>query len=354
MLLLRAGVLVAVASAALGSPLQGTQVRVPIDPSEYCSSCRVLLEPVVQLGPFGPDTLGSTSRLVRSADGRLVAIELSGERVAVFRPDGAVARVFRLGAVRRELGFVTAFSADPEDGNLLHIFAGSAWGRVTLSGDLRGLAVLAADPGEPAVHAALALPGDTVLIQADFRSPRLAGRPLHLVSDGRIVRTLDEQGTYRMDAPWETRRRLAHDGRGGYWTSRTNRYEVTWWSTSGGPEVVLERQVDWFRPWSALPSEGDLRPPTVLDLHVDARGRLWVHSSVPTGALSPAAAVEGRSDEPVTVMEVVLVPEGRLLISHRQPGIWMRVSGSDLVYALARAPGGRFMIDVRRVRLLPE
>jgi len=114
------------------------------------------------------------------------------------------------------------------------------------------------------------------------------------------------------------------------WSSRSDRYELEEYSTSGELLRVLTRDVPWFPPdgGAHIPSDPENQPPNprIVSVTVDSGGLLWVlaHVAAPTWR----AAIDNRSHRSAipdqdrylqSVIEVIDPGSGELLSSARFP-----------------------------------
>jgi hypothetical protein len=179
----------------------------------------------------------------------------------------------------------------------------------------------------PQIHA-VALGGDRAVLAVALRTPSRVGLPLHLVEDGKVVRSFGSlRGAYRPDIPYFDERTVAPAGPGSVWAAQPSRYVIEQWSTDGRKLRELRRSVGWFPPllrsWSLSPSQP---PPTLLhQVWQDRAGRLWVSIGVPDrrwrSQLRPGGPhgyrVADRTRFYDTIIEVIDPRRGVVLASRR-------------------------------------
>jgi hypothetical protein len=112
------------------------------------------------------------------------------------------------------------------------------------------------------------------------------GYPLHVIDvRGQKLRSFGlEAPRYRADQPLLLKRSIAPSTLG-LWASHEARYLLELWSTDFKLSRVIEREVDWFKPYdqtAPLPLSSSSPPsPRVSMISEDSAGRLWVAILVP-------------------------------------------------------------------------
>lgn len=190
---------------------------------------------------------------------------------------------------------------------------------------------------------ALVLPDGRMLI-----APASADRPLPLLlltRTGSLIREFgahDSSGVAIRAPRW-----LIGDGDGSFWSMPMQfRWRLEHWDSSGASLSVLERQPDWFRPYSQLstPDSNHAPQPTIQGAWTDGIGRLWVlgraadqHwdrglSPQPSGSAGPVITEADKVYD--TVLEAIDRQTGQLTVTTRmdpsyvsvvEPGVLMKV-----------------------------
>lgn len=355
------------ASAQVPETLVGTEAA--------CPSCRILIEPVAQVGDsLGDGFVGGLGVVLQSPDGRFfVSTESQPGYLLVF--DAAGAFVERLGRSGQGPGEYT----DPRplsvsSGGILVVDAGR--GRLTrlLGTDVDTWPLpfvpLHSIEVRPGLHVHAALP----------RSPALAGLPLHLfdMASGKVTKSFgNPSGRYDPRRPFDLMLMLGPVAdSSGFWSAPTNHYLLSKWSAEGERVGLLKRSVGWFETWSEFnePAWQEPPPPQVVGLREDEQGLLWVVVRVADAEWAPMeprriAGGHTQTTEEMkhslydTMVEVIDPQTGTLVTSRRLPSNAMTVAGDMIVtygveglghphYAMWRmtlqAPGGANTTQRRR------
>jgi len=346
------------------NPLGG-QTRIELSEAATCGDCEFLLEPFASLHGHPDGMLFDYSRLLVDSLGFLYAIDTRGPNVLIFDRTGRFLDTFRASDGSPEHALSAAFAAGP-DGSL-HLFSNEVYGRFSHTGEVQNVLRF---PLGTRVHAAVPLDSGRLLINADIPSRESAGFSLHLLERSGVVRSFDDV-TYRLDAPWLTRRRLAVGADGRIWAAAANRYDIrSWTSAATEADLVITRSAGWFRPWLSHPSPMEPPPPRIWDIHIDG-DFLWVHSIIAGPSWRPPVPVDtGRATSPEhgqevqyrrdfnerdsmvsTVIDVVNLRTGQLFASKQLPGVLSRIAGSELVYHVREASDGSYAFDISRLSL---
>ena len=132
------------------------------------------------------------------------------------------------------------------------------------------------------------------------------------------------------------------------WSSRGTRYRLEEWDKSGQLLTAIDREVEWFEPWTQPPARNAREQPppsTAIDIEEDREGRLWSLVSVadedwlplpPGGGTSDGltfTTMEQRNRLHDTMIEVIDPGSGRLLASARIDEHLLGFAGRGIVYS---------------------
>ncbi|MEO5799294.1 MAG: hypothetical protein ABIZ70_13460 [Gemmatimonadales bacterium] len=168
---------------------------------------------------------------------------------------------------------------------------------------------------------------------------------LLLAPDGAIAKQIaGDSAALAIHSP----RRLVRAPDGSWWTMPMQfRYRLEHWDSTGTLLGVIDRQPDWFAPYSTASAPSNTTPPSpmLMDAWFDAAGRLWVLGKAAdpkwsaglsaTGSDSTASPSISDADKVYdTVLDVLDPASGALLATTRfdvsypfavEPGVVMRV-----------------------------
>jgi hypothetical protein len=246
-------------------------------------------------------------------------------------------------------------------------------GRVTVFSPDYQLVRIAPFPSNP-MMGVLALGGDRFVLSAMIGrtpgggAPEMLAEPLHLVSDGKIVRSFGMDSTYVPASVQDQERKgraLGRSTRGRVWSAHNLRYVVERWDTSGTHELSIVRDVDWFpqvRPKSGHPMQ--VRPaPVLLGVWEDSKGRVWTLIRVADArwrartqgksSIAGAGSIGRPPDELQdslydSILEVFDPERGVLLASRRLPQ-HLGFAGPGFVYSQRVSTDGAFKKEIWRL-----
>lgn len=147
--------------------------------------------------------------------------------------------------------------------------------------------------------------------------------------------------------------------RGRFWTASHWSYELRRWSAPDSLDLTVIRRADWFPSPSVFPAEVyRTAPPPPMLLHAweDDSGRLWTYTAVADREWRPGMGMrvtpEWQEKTFDTIIEVIDLPSGRLLASHRYPTRLAPVCGNALMYTVIELPDGELRVRVLEPRLI--
>ena len=235
-------------------------------------------------GPDDPGRIAETSRYARDSKGRLISWRWGGDKLNVFDWTGVyIASFGRQGGGPGEYtNHLQAIRVGP--GDSIHVFDGGNMRHTILDEDLR-VAEMKRLPVRPHMHGVVRLANGEWMLNAHVPTPERIGWPLHVLNaDGEIERSFGAlQPVYRADISHFGSRRMTPAAGDRVWVAWRTEYRVELWDTSNRRLRSLVRDVPWFRPWFRNPTFGPDQPinPSLIDIHLDANGVLWVVVSRP-------------------------------------------------------------------------
>lgn len=309
--------LVVVLVALGASPLVGQPPVLPRQVNRGLLAFDVTLRPGPQLGTRdGEGELGQVPWVACAGPGGpyFAATMSRPGRLIRFGTDGAVQGGF--GRQGRGPGeFQSIYPLEYAAGRLF-AFDGATRRLTVLTPELQVQRMIPL-PGPPGK--AVVLAGDTVLLAGEINTAELIGLPLHLVDTaGRLVRSFGAATPVRRpDRPYATTRRVAAARAGGVWSAHFTRYQIERWSPAGAMQEEFHVPAAWFSPWDT-PVDGVARP-TIVDIHEDREGFLWVLARVPRelDSANGARNVSARYD---TIIEVIDTRAARVIATRRVEG----------------------------------
>lgn len=297
-----------------------------------CASCTIETERLVRIGGADdPGALSTTSVVQRLRDGSWVLSHINNaSSLTVYDSTGRFVRtVGRKGGGPGEYGFIGVILRGP--GDSVHVFDQDNLRWSILAPDLRFSRSVRLPIGS---FTDVEFAGEgRVLLNAQASRRPFAGVPLHLVSaEGELLRSFGTR-----DAKIDRNRPSAHlrtisqvtDGR--VWVAHISRYRLEEWTLKGEMLRQLDREVDWFPPGGSITNRpGEAPRPVLLDVWLDAGGRLWTlirvadpkwaDAQTERGRLQGIIPVVGYSSETRyydSIIEVIDPDSGRLIASRR-------------------------------------
>jgi hypothetical protein len=343
--------------AASAQPLRGAR------PEPACNPCVLGFERVATLGRSTDSVFARSLWLfvARNSRGEYVVAPVSSPgRIAMYDSTGRLLKtVGRAGAGPGEYQGIRGLLIDRHDsvhvldvGNARHTVLSPA-GTYVRSTPL---------PARP--FDSLILPDGRLVLQALHPTNEQLGLPLHLVDhQGRLVRSFGAQRPEsRPDFPTGDVRRVGIAPGGRIWSAYPYQYRIELWDTTGAFHRVLERKVDWFRPWTKESSsrvEVSRPESTLRDVVEDGQGRLLVVVRVADQHWRPDPSANRTGEGRVlhwserdkyedSMVELLDATSGRLIGSVRAPMLVSGVLPGGLVYSRRQDDAGDY-IDVWRV-----
>jgi hypothetical protein len=341
-------------------PARG-QRQLRIRGGPQCAACRIVLEHKASLvPPSGLPAFVAPGVVIRDDRGSFYAIDVRTQNVYAFDSSGVSARLVRLG-MTLQVGPPRALAVTSRE--TLHVI-GSADQVIGRSGALARSRPL---PARASVHQALGFPDGRLLLLAKIGTPELFGYPFHVIApDGTLLRSLGSDDNAAVDDnPFWFGGNLAPAGSDQFWANDLNRYRLALWSLHGGKALtIVERDVEWFRPWATWNSRIDVAPPVprLLSAWQDSIGRVWTLTSVASRKWRPIAGRSLDSEAPAptvrefeeaneTILEVIDPRRGVLIASQRVSQALLRFVGDDLVVGLHANEANVVSLEVLTVRL---
>jgi hypothetical protein len=348
-----------------GPDILAAQQQLHVPERTACSTCRIVLTPVVELGnDHGePGAIGSVMRAARNSLGHTFVVYSHAQyQIVQHDPAGAVVR--RIG--RKGMGpgeFQAISDLRFTDGDTLHVFDQMQLRRIVLAPD--GTLVRTNPvPGSPIFG--IPLGQERVVIASNIRTREAAGFPLHVVdTEGHITESFgSELPLLRPDLPYLLLRTLSPVNDSVFWVGHVNRYRLERFGPSG-LEVVIQSRPSWFAPYDRTrPVSPESPPESYLSAHrEDESGRLWIIVQVPgrtwRDALEPYTTESGMAGFRVrnpagyrdSMIQVVDPTTGDLLATARYPHVLGGFVDPGHVLSFDTDDLGRSYIRVYRVRL---
>ena len=365
-------VLLGTAVAAGGGPAaaQTGGAKVTRVPSVVaCPRCTIKVQRVTVIGGGAHDTELNEPPLViaRDSRGRIYLGGQPNEPPQVFAPSGKGARrLARTGDGPGETRWPAIVAVGPGD---TAYFSDRVQARLSVFSPDHKFVRSATFPRS--IFAMLPLADGRIVLSGDVRDRDHIGYPLHFArADGRVLRSFGTDRPIRLPRhePAFQTRRLASDGQGGLWSAYwTGRYRLEHWDSSGKLLTTIERDADWYPPYTQiLAATPDRAPQAQLQgMAVDARGRIWTLLRRPAprwrdGVSAAPRRVEGalayRVDDRAwaSVLEVIEPATGRLVASTVLDGLFDYVVGPGLIGAYREDASGIPRIELWRVELQGE
>lgn len=142
-----------------------------------------------------------------------------------------------------------------------------------------------------------------------------------------------------------------------FWTASIWSYELRRWRGPDSLDLTLIREAEWFPSPSVHSADVYVKvPPPPLLLHAweDDSGRLWTYTAVADANWRPGmgtrATPQWQERTFDTIIEVIDLPSGQLLASHRYPSRLAPVCGSPLMYTVVELPDGDLRVQVLEPR----
>lgn len=357
------------ASILAAAPGQAQSVVIP--PEASCARCTLTLT----LGPRLGDSSGAAildaepSSVARDRAGRFFLVLFSAARgtVLVFDSSGRyLTDIGRKGSGPGEFSMARHVVIAPGDSIVVADFLSRRVSFFDLS-----LRFVRSFPSVSLGRAAgiEVLRDGSLAANTNITTRQAVGYPLHLHSaEGAVLRSFGADApAFRVDRPLISRRRLARSRSGGFWAAHATRYTIEHYDERGDKLGELVRKVAWFPPHEGVPISVDAAPqPTVMGLHEDDRGRLWVLTVLPdpnwrsaVGNILPRTHGGGRSPIPVvqnydayydSLIEVIDPTSGRLITAQRFPQALGFLVGSQFVAMRRESEAGDFFVQTWRVQ----
>lgn len=262
-----------------------------------CAECSIALRQIATLasGPEASFAFLPPPSVARDSQARFYVGTMFGDfAVGVFSPEGVLDGV--IGPIGRGPGEFVGYPnpmlirAAPAGG--VRVFHASSQYVIGPSGKVEAQYRLRLNASDAIVM------GQETLVQATVHAPS-GGTPIQrLASDGSVVEGMGvdrRRPLLRSSSVFERVRRLAATRDGlGVWAAYINRYELIRFDLGGEVEARVQRESEWFPPYSEeIPGELFIVPqrPRIEGIAEDDRGMLWVIISRGTRNMSPVANV---------------------------------------------------------------
>lgn len=141
----------------------------------------------------------------------------------------------------------------------------------------------------------LPMSGGRLLVAAFVPDAGMSAGVLHVVgSEGEVLRSFGPEFERSKSAPTIALSR--QNGR--IFALPLNRYRIDEWTVDGEQRRTLERNAEWFEPWTAyVPPGHDDSTPVLTHAITDDAGRLWVFGTMPRDD-APEAPSRGQPPDP--------------------------------------------------------
>ena len=276
-----------------------TQVVVAIDDRVACSTCTIEVGPSVTLAP-SPTQVWFTSfpgvKVARDRAGNYIVGQVDGDGVmAVFGPDGEFRSSYgRVGGGPGEFSSSFPLLIEVGEGDVLYVIdplrlhtltpqAGSSLGQFRMPVQAMDAVVLA----------------NGIAVQASVRTEAGNTTIQILRPDGTIEASIgvSEASGTSSEMGLDSRRVLGRSNDHlDLWSAPVNRYRLIRYGRDGEEKTRIERESEWFQPYTALNPAAPFRAPanpSVAGIHQDANGLLWVAILRAPNSFTPLAGVSG-------------------------------------------------------------
>lgn len=272
------GLLVLMAVPLMSAHAQSTK---EIDDHLGCTACAIDVGPSVTLAPSGQVWFTSFPgiNVARDRAGNYIVSQVEGDGViAVFGSDGQYSSSYgRIGAGPGE--FAGSFPVFVEVGKADVLYAIDPLRLHTLSPRAEAGLDQVRMPVRPADAVVLA---GGIAVQAGVRTEAGNTTIQILRLDGTIEASIGvadvSDGSVEMET--ESRRVLGRSNDHlDVWSAPVNRYRLIRYGRDGEVKTRIDRNADWFRPYSTMRRGAPFQAPSnpgVAGIHQDANGLLWV------------------------------------------------------------------------------
>ena len=276
-------------------------------------------------------------------------------RLAIYRSDGTLDRVIRLKPAFFPDG--TPWESPHQVGPMFESASGAAVvldmgnGRLMLVDTVGGLRTYASLRGS--VFGGLSLPDGRMVINAQYPPGESLGRPLHIIDNKRIVRSIGPAAGRLGPLSTSDFRVLASARGGNFWTSPHDRYELSLMDSLGRVATTLTRPFA-----SAAPGPGGTMAFGVASIREDADGYLWVVSLRREGVsdvkaderITPAT-IRGLAAGLTSTVDIIDPRRGEVIYSQSFAGPATPFIADGLVYRHRDDASGTHRIEVVSMRL---
>jgi hypothetical protein len=357
----------ALASIAVAAPGEA-QRTLQVPQGVACQTCVVDVATVVTVGGPNdkPDSgeFGAFDIAAVNSKGEVVVGHVTGGRLSVFDSRGRFVRTIgRPGAGPMEFRAIVALSFDVFD--TLHVFDVGNARRTVLSPDWR-LARQSPIPPRLMRNQVILLSGDRTLINAQIRTPELAGLPFHVVDgSGKIASSFGAGDPITRANPNADTRIIARRAADEFWAAPLDAYRIEAWDLTGHHRGTILQQAAWIAPnpsWDGY--DGSPPPSSVAALWTDEAGHLWVFFAVAAKEWQSGLDIKRTASGSIarmslidpskvydTRVDVLDVQAGRLLATRLFPFSVSGVTPAGLVYSTRLDESGFARLDVMRVSL---
>lgn len=283
------------------------QAVVEVDDRIGCSACTIEVGPPVELSPSA-DQVWFTSfpgiKVARDRKGNFIVSQVDGDgAIGVFDSGGAFVSAYgKIGDGPGEFASSYPLFVEVGEGDILYAID-SRWlhtlaPRADSSLNQVRMPVQAMDA--VAISGGIAIQG---LVRTEAGNTTI--QILNL--DGTIEASLgiaEASGT-AFEMGMDSRRVIGRaNNRADVWSAPVNRYRLLRFGTDGEEMARIDRNSEWFRPYSAVDPGAPFRAPakpSVAGIHQDADGLIWVAVLRAPASFTPLAPVPGgvRAEAPI-------------------------------------------------------
>ncbi len=328
--------------------------------SPMCTTCRIRLERVTQIGGLDTD-VSETLLVARDSRGRLfVALEGHATEIRVFSSSGQLLRQLgRPGGGPGEYRLIRGLRLGIGDSLYVYDFGHARIDvydpALRLERSIQTVSFINSSNGWWVV------PQLGYVVNASIRSRSLSGIPMHAIdAQGKLIMSFGSQdGVFKQDLQfsWMRRAAVVSDG---IWTMHVNEYVLEKWNKEGSRAKHIRRDAGWFEPWWTYPAADLPSPPLGIGLDIDSNGRLWTVTLVPSstqkafrkiktgerGATYAEYIDEEKSFD--SVIEILEPNTARLVASTRVDQKLLVVLGNQYYAGYRQGPDGIGFIDIWR------
>lgn len=351
-------------AAAAQAPSPGTTV---IQGEATCRTCQITMREIARIGGDADALDNIITSAVRDRAGRyLVAIRGQPTPLIYDSVGHSFGIIGRRGKGPGE--YISAELLFRGPGDTIYVMDRDQFRMQVLSPSLEPVRTYPILPSAWSMH----VTGDgRILLNANSTTRTRIGYPFHELDPvGNIVRSFGADSGASWGPRDESAFTFAEAGNRRFWTaSQIGKYELRLWGRTDSLLRIVERRVDWFRPyksvWMATPDRQ--ASPWLVTFWEDGQGRIWTVTRVGDRdwkrGLGPGKRGEGGhmvyevlSQRQVydTMIEVLDPVSGRVIASQRFDDRFGFSISPGVISLAVRNEDGTYQLRVLRLSLIPS